>query len=77
MKPITRFKNAWKAETPKVWKAVRDLAITLSVSVPTIWATVSQIPNVELPSVVGKVVAYFTGACLLLISIAGTRKVKS
>ena len=76
MKFITKFKKDWNATTPKVWKAVRDLSLALSISVPTAWVVISEMPKITLPESLGKYAAYLTFGCLILTGLAGTRKTK-
>lgn len=76
MKYIDRFKAAWKAETPKLSKWIRNVAGTVT-TVMMILAGISGIfPTLNVPVWFSDYGWYIAGVAALITGFSGTRTVK-
>lgn len=75
-KLIRRFKKAWKTETPRIWKAVRDAAAFVTIAVPSLAGISATVPNIDVPGWFTKIAWYIMGLAGLITLYAGTRTKK-
>jgi len=76
-KLFKRFKNAWRAETPKLWKALRNLAGFVTIVVPFMAGISGTIPNITVPTWFTQYSWYLMAGAGLITLFAGTRQKKT
>lgn len=71
-----QFVADWKAETPKVWARVRNIAGVITVAIPILEGVTTQFPIFATPEWFLKYGWYIAGASLLITGLSGKQKAK-
>ena len=70
-----KFWAKWNAETPKLAKKIKRIAITVIAVVPSAWVTFQGL-GITLPEWFSNSVGYITFASAIIAGVAGTRTKK-
>jgi len=71
-KIINELIRRWRADTPGLAKAIRNIAGTITAIVPTAWVTFQGM-GITLPEWFTNALGYITFASAIIAGIAGTR----
>lgn len=72
---LKEFIRRWRADTPGLAKAIRNIAGTITAIVPTAWLTFQGM-GITLPSWFVNNIGYITFASLLITGYAGLKEKK-
>lgn len=72
---IKDLPRQWKAETPKIAKRIRNIAVVVSTVMPTAWLTFQGM-GISLPEWFTNNIGYLTLTSLVIVGIAGTKEKK-
>lgn len=64
-----------KAETPKIWKWIRDVAGGITTAILILSGVGSQFPTLEVPSWFSQYGWYIAGLCALIVGYSARKKV--
>ena len=71
-----KFVSAWKAETPKVWIAIRNASAFVTIAIPFLDGLGAKIPGASVPAWFTEYSWYAMGIAGLITLLAGTRQKK-
>lgn len=72
---IKELKKQWCGETPKIAKIIRNIAASISCTLPTVWISFSSM-GISLPSWFEQSFGYISVISLLITGFAGTKETK-
>lgn len=75
-KIFLQFVADWKAETPKVWARIRNIAGAVTVAIPILEGVTAQFPTFQAPGWFINYGWYIAGISLLITALSGKQKTK-